>query len=105
MKIVKLEKDHLIEASRLACENFITQLPKIKNICGAFCLLQYRGQMVMQNLLNYMIEILKKEGYKYLGVDYESFNPTAYHFWTKYFEPYTCRVTRRIEEGILKKEI
>lgn len=84
-------------------ESFIAGLPKMKNICGAFCLPEYRGQMVVQNLLNYVIEILQQEDYEYLGVDYESFNPTAYHFWPKYFEPYTCSVTRRIDEGILKK--
>ena len=84
-------------------ENFVTEIPEMKNICGAYCLPQYRGQMIVQNLLNYVIDVLQKEGYKYLGVDYESFNPTAYHFWRKYFEPYTCSVTRRIDERILKR--
>ncbi len=84
-------------------ENFVTELPEMKNICGAYCLPQYRGQMIVQNLLNYVINVLQKDGYKQLGVDYESFNPTAYHFWRKYFVPYTCSVTRRIDEGIMKK--
>ena len=85
-------------------ENFVTEIPEMKNICGAYCLPQYRGRMIVQNLLNYVIGVLQKEGYKYLGVDYESFNPTAYHFWRKYFVPYTCSVTRRIDEGIMRKE-
>lgn len=84
-------------------ENFVTDHAKMKNICGAFCLLEYRGKQMFQNLLNYLIEILQKEGYQYLGVDYESFNPTAFHFWGKNFEAYTCSVTRRIDEGILRK--
>ena len=86
-------------------ENLVTEIQEMKNICGAYCLSQYRGQMIVQNLLNYVINVLQKEGYKYLGVDYESFNPTAYHFWRKYFEPYTCSVTRRIDEGIMRKSI
>ena len=85
-------------------ETFVAELPSVKNICGAFCLPEYRGQMIYQNLINYTIEVLQKEGYQYLGVDYESFNPTAQHFWPKYFEPYTCSVTRRIDEGVLKNE-
>lgn len=85
-------------------ENFVTELPEMKNICGAFCLPEYRGKRIVQNLINDAIDILRQEGFQYLGVDYESFNPTAYHFWTKYFEPYTCSVTRRIDECILKKQ-
>lgn len=84
-------------------ENFVAELPNVKNICGAFCLPEYRGQQIYQNLINYVADILKKEGYQYLGVDYESFNPTAQHFWTKYFEPYTYSVVRRVDEGVLKK--
>ena len=84
-------------------ETFVTELPSVKNICGAFCMPEYRGRQIYQNLINYTIEVLQKEGYQYLGVDYESFNPTARHFWPKYFEPYTCSVTRRIDEGVLRK--
>ena len=84
-------------------ETFVTELPSVKNICGAFCLPEYRGRLIYQNLINYTIEVFQKEGYQYLGVDYESFNSTAQHFWPKYFEPYTCSVTRRIDEGVLKK--
>jgi len=44
---------------------------------------------------------LKEEGYKLLGVDYESFNSTANGFWLKYFTPYTNSVVRRIDECAL----
>lgn len=85
-------------------ENFITDIKEMKNICGAYCLPEYRGQQIMQGLIDYTSNILYHEGYKFLGVDYESFNPTAFHFWQKLFAPYTCSVVRRIDEGILKKE-
>ena len=84
-------------------ETFVTELPSVKNICGAFCLPEYRGRQIYQDLLNYVITKLGAEDFQYLGVDYESFNPTAQRFWTKYFEPYTYSVTRRIDEGVLKK--
>ena len=79
-------------------ENFITEIPDMKNICGAFCLPQYRGKNIYQNLLQYVIQTLRAEGYQRLGVDFESFNPTASGFWLKYFKEYTCSVVRRIDE-------
>ncbi len=80
-------------------EAFITALPCMKNIHGAYCDPAYRGQQVMQSLMNYVIQTLQQEGYTHLGVDWESFNPTAQNFWPKYFEPYTYSVTRRIDEN------
>ena len=41
---------------------------------------------------------LAKENYLRCGVDFESINPTANHFWLKYFKPYTYSLTRRIDE-------
>lgn len=79
-------------------ENFATQVRDMQNICGAYCLPEYRGRNIYQGLLDYMILCLKKEGFRRLGVDYESFNPTANVFWPKYFEPYTKSVVRRIDE-------
>lgn len=82
-------------------ENFVTEVDNICNICGAFCLPEYRGKNIYQNLLNFTIRKLKAEGYKLLGVDFESFNPTAYGFWLKYFTAYTNSVVRRIDECAL----
>lgn len=82
-------------------ENFVTEVVDMKNICGAYCLQEYRGTGIMQNLLNFTISTLKAEGYTRLGVDFESFNPTAYGFWLKYFTAYTHSVVRRIDEKIL----
>ena len=80
-------------------ENFATEVSEMQNICGAYCMPMYRGQEVMQRLLNHVMETLKAEGYTRLGVDYESINPTARGFWTKYFESYTYSLTRRIVES------
>ena len=79
-------------------ENFATEVSSMQNICGAFCLPELRGKGIMQGLINYTISILKAEGYKSMGVDFESFNPTAYGFWAKYFTAYTSSVVRRIDE-------
>lgn len=85
-----------------AGENFVTENNTMRNICGAYCLPEYRGKDIYQNLLNYTIRKLQGEGYKLLGVDFESFNPTAYGFWLKYFTAYTKSVVRRIDECALR---
>ena len=84
-------------------ENFITEIPGMKNICGAFCLPQYRGTGLFANLLSYTTEHLREEGVTRLGVDYESINAAASGAWGKYFTPYTHSVVRRIEENILAR--
>ncbi len=83
-------------------ENFVTETESMKNICGAFCLPQYRGTGVFWNLLNYSLTQLRQQGIRNLGVDFESFNPTASGAWNKYFTPYTYSVVRRIDECALK---
>ncbi|WP_167957511.1 GNAT family N-acetyltransferase [Anaerosporobacter faecicola] len=84
-------------------ENFVTNHKQMKNICGAFCLEAYRGRKIYQRLIGYVISKLRAEGNQYLGVDYESFNPTANRFWPKCFTPYTNSLVRRIDEGVLNK--
>lgn len=83
-------------------ENFASYDSSIMNIQGACCLPECRGSGVYQNLLNYLIATLASEGYTRLGVDFESFNPTAYGFWLKYFTAYINGVVRRIDEQILE---
>ena len=83
-------------------ENFATGSESMRNICGAYCLPEYRGKDICQNLLNEAICKLAAEGYTRLGVDFESFNPTAYGFWMKSFTAYTKSVVRRIDEGVLR---
>lgn len=82
-------------------ENFITEVPYMKNICGAYCLPQYRGKNVYSTLIGYLLSVLMHEDVKLLGVDYESINPTAAGFWHKHFTPYTKSVVRRIDECAL----
>ena len=113
-----LEKTHNRRKSRYFCakqndtivafleicsggENFICDDPHMQNICGTFCLKEHRGQNLYQNLLNFTIETLKNENNTLLGVDFESFNPTANSFWLKYFMPYTNSVVRRVDDNIL----
>jgi hypothetical protein len=48
----------------------------------------------------FIADKLKAEGVTYLGVDYETLNPTALNFWSKYFKPYTFSFARRIDERI-----
>ncbi|MBT9776694.1 GNAT family N-acetyltransferase [Clostridium sp. MCC353] len=75
-----------------------TQTADMCNLCGAFCIPRLRGRDVYQNLLNFVMIQMRAEGYNRLGVDYESFNPTANAFWPKYFSEYTHGVVRRIDE-------
>ena len=82
-------------------ENFVTEVSDMSNICGAFCLPEYRGKNIYQSLLDFTILKLKAEGYKRLGVDFESFNFSANAFWLKYFTAYTSSVVRRIDECAL----
>jgi GNAT superfamily N-acetyltransferase len=79
-------------------ENFACEDNGMMNICGAYCLPEYRGNGISNNLLSFLVTTLKLEGYTRLGVDFESFNPTARGFWLKYFTPYTNSVVRRIDE-------
>lgn len=78
-------------------ENFITYASAMRNICGAFCLPRYRGTGLFACLLNEVISELNCRNVPLLGVDYESFNPTASGAWRKYFSPYTYSVVRRID--------
>jgi hypothetical protein len=79
-------------------ENFATNAKEMVNICGAYCKKEYRGSNIVQQLLNYTMSILISEGFQLIGVDCESFNPTARGFWTKYFKEYTHSLVRRIDE-------
>lgn len=83
-------------------ETFVATGNTYRHIRGAYCLPEHRGKGVYQNLLNYTISTLKREGYTRLGVNFESFNPTARGFWLKYFTAYTNSVVRRIDERITR---
>lgn len=80
-----------------AGENFLTERPEMRNICGAYCLPEWRGTGVSKLLLDYVLQTLQAEGMRYLGVDYETMNPTAAGFWEKYFATYTASLVRRVD--------
>lgn len=82
-------------------ENFITDDSDMLSICGAYLKENYRGKNILQSLLAYVLEMLKKDGIKRIGVDCETINPTALRFWGKYFDNYTYSFVRRIDERIL----
>lgn len=86
-------------------ETFIATGNTYRHIRGAYCLPEHRGRGLYQNLLNFTISKLKKEGYTRLGVNFESFNPTARGFWLKYFTAYTNSVVRRIDERITLRRL
>ena len=64
---------------------------------------EHRGRGVYKNLLNYVINTLKTEGFTRLGVDFESINPSGSGFWLKFFHAYTNSVVRRIDERIMQR--
>ena len=83
-------------------ENFICDTSGYMHVKGAYCLPEHRGKGLHQKLLSMMIEKLKTKSNIWLGVDFESINPTAYSFWLKYFDAYAHSVVRRIDEKCLK---
>jgi GNAT superfamily N-acetyltransferase len=74
----------------------------MKHIHGAYCFPEYRGRGIIQNILNFIIKKLRDENNQLLGVDFESFNPTASNFWLKYFTEYNQSVVRRIDDRFIK---
>lgn len=82
-------------------ETFITEDPDTLNICGAYVSPEYRNGFAAKELLSFVIHKIADEGVKFLGVDFETMNPAAFKFWSKYFESYTYSYVRRIDERIL----
>ena len=82
-------------------ETYFSENDSMTNICGTYFDPSLRGTGIPQKLLNYVCKTVQDEGKKIIGVDYETLNPTALNFWTKYFKPYTYSFARRIDERIL----
>ncbi len=78
-------------------ENFITHIPGMLNICGAYCDPAFRGTGISPALLSFVLDKLQKEGITHLGVDYETMNPTAAGFWEKHFTPYTQSLVKHLD--------
>jgi len=83
-------------------ENFITTAASMRSISGAYCLPEYRGTGLASKLLSFVCHQLEDEGFAQLGVDYETFNPQAWGFWSKYFQAYTYGLTRHIDDQALQ---
>ena len=81
-------------------ETFICDTPGYLHVKGAFCLPEHRGKGLQPKLVSLLVRKLKTQGYTRLGVDFESFNPTAWGFWLKHFTAYTHSVVRRIDENV-----
>ncbi len=64
---------------------------------GAFIRPLYRGRGVGTGLLDAALKDYAPQGFERCSVDFESFNPDAYHFWMKHFTPVSLSVTRRPE--------
>ena len=80
-------------------ENYLCD--NIHNICGMYVKEEFRKYGLGKALVSCLSKVLKKEGAEFLGVDYETLNPTALRFWTKFFSPYTYSFHRRIDERIV----
>ncbi len=78
-------------------ENYLTRSPRMRNICGAGVLPEYRNRGIMQALLIALASKYRSEGITSLGVDYETFNPTARGFWERFFSVYTWSWERRFD--------
>ncbi len=85
-------------------ESFISLHPSVMNITAAFVLPRLRGSGVGTLLWSTAAEWSQQEGYRLLGVDYEAINPAARRFWGRHFDPYTCSVTRRVDERIAERD-
>lgn len=78
-------------------ENVLTTAPDMVNICGAYLSGDYRGRGIYDALLAFTLATLRAEDVRRVGVDFETMNPTALHFWSKYFDRYTSTFARRID--------
>ncbi|MGI6199414.1 MAG: GNAT family N-acetyltransferase [Christensenellales bacterium] len=82
-------------------ETLVCDAPGYAHVCAGYMKPEYRGGGRMAALLRGVFAWERALGTRYLGVDYESLNPTAQHFWPKRFAPYTCGVVRRQDERML----
>lgn len=81
-------------------ETFVSEHSDVMNVTGAYVMNDARGSNIGGALLGTIQQWLIQNGYPLCGVDFESFNVSGSHFWTKHFTPYTYSVVRRIDERI-----
>ena len=103
--IAAFDQDEVIGYMTLdqEAEIFVTRKGNMHNI-GSTCVKEeYRSKGIAKLLLDEIVRICRDENYTYLGVDYETINPTALRFWTKNFSPYTYSFIRRIDERVIER--
>jgi GNAT superfamily N-acetyltransferase len=84
-------------------ETFASDDVMSMNICGAYVKPGLRGSGYGAAILQTIVVWLRENGFKRLGVDYESFNIQGSRFWLKHFTAFTYSLTRRIDERAAKK--
>lgn len=82
-------------------ETFLAERESVRSICGCYVKPEFRHAGIAKALLDEVVKHVKNQGYLYLGTDYETINPTALRFWTKYFSPYTYSYIRRLDERLI----
>lgn len=82
-------------------ETFVSDDPKIVNICSAFTAESARGTGAGAAILAAIVEWAKEHGCERLGVDYESFNIFGSRFWMKHFTPFMFSAVRCIDDRII----
>jgi GNAT superfamily N-acetyltransferase len=83
-------------------ETFASDDLKSMNICGAYVKPGLRGSGYGAAILRSIVDWLRENGFKRLGVDYESFNIQGSRFWQKHFIAFTYSLTRRIDERTVR---
>jgi len=85
-------------------ENVLSYDENFIHVCGLYVDPSFQSKGIASSFLYLVCKKMQEKGYKLLGVDFESFNTKGANFWHKHFTPYTYTLTRRIDEGIVKKK-
>ena len=79
-------------------ETFLDQNPASRHIGAAYCHPEYRGNGLIDALLDAAQRDLAAQGVPLLGVDCETLNLPAFRCWSKRFAPFTYSFVRRLDE-------
>ena len=80
-------------------ETFLDHNPASRHIGAAYCRPEYRGNGLIDALLDAAQRDLAAQGVPLLGVDCETLNPPAFRCWSKRFAPFTYySFIRRLDE-------
>lgn len=82
-------------------ESFVSYSEELVNMCGFYVLPEYRRMHIAEDLVRFFAETFASDGYRKVGVDFETINPAALRFYNKFFTPYTYSLVRRIDERVV----